>query len=207
MTECSFASDPAGCLKERDRRFKSTQPSHPWRNNTCENCKTGRAHAEVHIPPEPDEEETVPEKMTTKEKVFAAIQRRGAAGPTPIMQVAKASADQLKVIVGELEREGKIKSWPYRGRSGMTAIYTLPDAKDPRTPEMVKGEASKPEKKAAPAKKSSATPPIKTRAKSERPVPTQREPVADNAIARAIFDLEARRAKIDTAIQTLRALG
>jgi len=34
-----------------------------------------------------------------------------------------------------------------------------------------------------------------------------REPVADNVIGAAIADLEVRRAKIDTAIETLRALG
>jgi hypothetical protein len=38
-------------------------------------------------------------------------------------------------------------------------------------------------------------------------VPAPREPVVGNVFAAAISDLEARRAKIDAAIETLRALA
>jgi hypothetical protein len=147
----------------------------------------------------------MPEKMSKKEKVLGIITRRGAAGKTPLLQGSKASSDELRGIVAELEREGKIKSWPYRGRAGTMAIYTLPDAKDPRTKEMLEAKPpSKPEKKAAPAKIArAAVPPAK-------PSPSN----GSGSIAAVIADLERRRTaaldtveRIDTAIETLRALA
>ncbi len=143
----------------------------------------------------------MPEKMTMKDKVLGIIARRGAAGPTPLMQGSKATADALKVIVRELEQEGKIKSWPYRGRSGMTAIFTMPDAKDPRTKEML-------EAKPAPPAKCQRN--IKQRQTDVPPAPSNRS----GPFAAAIADLESRRTaalndvkKYDTAIETLRALA
>lgn len=145
----------------------------------------------------------MPERMTTKERVLGIITRRGPVGKTPLLQGSKAPSDELKVIVQELEKEGKIKLWPYRGRAGMLAIYTLPNAKDPRTKEMLETKPQAPEKRA----------------------PTTREPVVRNrqsaapsngsgAIATVIADLEAKRTaaldrveQIDTAIETLRALA
>jgi len=206
MIPCIFLANEnaQGCLAERERRFREHRPDiRPWEKNPCENCKTGRKRAEAHIPPEPDEEESMPEKMTTKEKVLAAIERRKSASPTILMQTCKASADQLRGIVAALEQEGKITPWPYRGRAGMTAIYTLPDAKDNRTEEMVAGEISKPEKKAPPTEQEKVR-----KAAIGAPRVINRSPVnGGNPFAAVIADLEARKKKIDIAIETLRALA
>ncbi len=139
----------------------------------------------------------MPEKMTTKERVLGIITRRGAVGKTPLLQGSKASSEELKVIVAELERDGKIKSWTYWGRAGTMALYTLPDAKDPRTKEMLEREA--PGNGGA------------------RPAPQPKKATGTagaSPFAAAIADLEARRSaalddvkKYDTAIETLRALA
>lgn len=215
---CIFLPDEneQGCLVERERRFREHRPDiRPWERNPCETCKPGRRRAEAHIPPEPDEEEEMPQKMTTKDRVLAAIQRRGTVAPTLLMQGTKASADQLKVIVRELEEAGKIKSWPYRTRQGMSAIYTPAGAPDPRTEEM--------REEKTPTPPSDATVPTKKPLSVNRKASTTREPVVRNrkevapsngAFAAVIAELEARRTKaldrveqIDTAIATLRALA
>lgn len=149
----------------------------------------------------------MPEKMTMKDKVLGIIARRGAAGPTPLMQGSKATADALKVIVRELEQEGRIKSWPYQSRSGQTAIYTLPDAKDPRTKEMLEAKLPKPEKKAAPAKAPATEPPSRRTPPVAAPAIKPALSYGSSPVASAITDLEFRRDKIDQAIAILRALS
>ena len=204
---CIFLPDEnvQGCLVERERRFREHRPDlRPWEKNPCESCKKGRSRAEAHIPPEPDQEDPLPKKMTTKEKVLALVQRRESASPTILMQVCHVSADELKAIVGELEGEGEIKSWPYRGRSGMTAIYTMPEAKDPRTKEMLDGKPSVAAKKPVKVK---AAPVALT---APRKVPAN----GSGSLASVIAELERRRTealdtveRIDTAIATLRSLA
>ncbi|MCL5884699.1 MAG: hypothetical protein M1377_05080 [Deltaproteobacteria bacterium] len=167
------------------------------------------------------------EKMTLSDKVLGIITRRGAAGKTPLLQGSKASSDELRVIVAELEREGKIKSWPYRGRAGTMVLYTLPDAKDPRTQEMIEAnthkagknvapsnDATVPSKKPRSVNRKSASPPIKSRAKaapSEDALPGPRKAAL---IAAAIALIEEKRIaaldvveKIDTVLAGLRAVA
>lgn len=143
----------------------------------------------------------MPVKMTMKEKVLGIITRRGATGKTPILQGSKASSDELKALLLELEKEGKIKAWPYRSRAGGAAVYTLPGAKDPRTKEMMEGARPAPEKKAARAMPAAST---------AKPAPKN----GSGPYASVIADLEAERAKaldrveqIDIAIATLKALA
>jgi len=152
----------------------------------------------------------VPNKMTPKERCLALLARNGSTSPSLMMQRCHISSEDLKAIVAE----GEIKAWPYRGiRQRMTVIYTLPDAKDPRTKEMLGGGVAKSEKKVAPAKATEKKP---ARATGE-PVVRNRKPTPSNgsgSIAAVIADLEARRAealdaaeKYDRAIDTLRALA
>jgi len=218
-TNCDLKFHPRVCVVTR-----ATRP-----RIECSNCPDGIENLRKHqtakgeperiaIPPAqfinqkpetitPPKETPVPEKMTTKERVSAGIQRRGSARPTILMQTCHVSADELKAVLGELEREGKIKSWPYRGRSGMTAVYTLPDAKDPRTPEMLAGDRTA-KKKAAAAVAGPAAIPV-PRDGSAPPAP--RKPAGNVAgllnIDEMIAFLEEKRAAIDTAIAGLRALA
>jgi hypothetical protein len=124
-----------------------------------------------------------------------------------MMQRCHISSEDLRVIVAA----GEIKSWPYRGiRQRMTAVYTLPDAKDPRTKEMIEAKPpSKPEKKAAPAK---AWPVAHSVPRDGGAKPAPRPPKAAVAVgsspfAAVIADLEHRRDVINNAIEGLRALA
>jgi hypothetical protein len=151
----------------------------------------------------PKKETPVPEKMTMESKVLGIITRRGATGKSPILQGSKASSEELKGIIAELARVGKIKVWEYRGRAGMMALYTLPDAKDPRTKEMIEGKPVASAKPATP-RVARATAPV------AKPAPSN----GGSPFASAIADLEARRSaaladvkKYDAAIETLRALA
>jgi hypothetical protein len=123
-----------------------------------------------------------------------------------MMQRCHIASEDLKVIVAA----GEIKVWPYRGsRQKMTSIYTLPDAKDPRTKEMLEGGVAKSEKKVAPAKP--ATPRV---ARATAPVAKTAPSNGGSPLTAAIADLEARRTialdqveKFDRALETLRALA
>ena len=191
MKDCIFlpAENAQGCLVERARRFREHRPDlRPWERNPCENCKTGTARAEAAGPPKEEEVEK-------KERVLATITRKQPCTSTPILQCCTAvKAADLHQLTKELAAEGKIKIWT----DGRKTIYTLPGAPDP---------FAGAEKKTAPAKKLSATPPSNSRAKSERPVSAPRKSAGNGAIVAVIADLEARRAKIDEAIETLRALA
>jgi hypothetical protein len=153
----------------------------------------------------PPKEAAVPNKMTPKERCLALLTRNGSASPSLMMQRCHIASEELKAIVAA----GEIKAWPYRGaRQRMTAIYTLPDAKDPRTKEMLEGMAAAKEKKAAVAP---ATPRV---ARATAPVVKPSPSNGSGSIAAAIADLERRRSaaldtveRINTAIETLRALA
>jgi hypothetical protein len=116
-----------------------------------------------------------------------------------MMQRCHIASEELKAIVAA----GEIKAWPYRMRTGMTAIYTLPGAKDPRTPEMVKGEApQKPEKRAAPTKKKVRTA-VRVASHIINPLPSN----GSGPFAAVIADLERRRDVINNVIEAMRALA
>jgi len=157
MTPCVFLPDEnaQGCLVERTRRFRAHRPDlRPWEKNPCENCKTGTARAEAAGPPK--EEEVA--KLEPKEHVLATITRKQPCVSTPILQNCPAvKAADLRELTKELAAEGKIKIWT----DGRKTIYTLPGAPDPF--------AGSAKKKAAPAKKSSATPPHQDACQIKRP--------------------------------------
>jgi hypothetical protein len=143
---CVFLPDEnaQSCLVERTRRFREHRPDlRPWEKNPCDNCKAGRDCAEAAGPPK-EEDVAKPEK---KERVLAMITRKAPCVSTPILQCCAVKADELHQIVKELAAEGQIKIWT----NGRKTIYTLPGATDP-----FQGSAGK---KAAPARKSPATPP------------------------------------------------
>lgn len=130
--------------------------------------------------------------VNPKEKILAAIQRKGPCVSTPILQCCSVKAEELHRYVKELESKGKIKTWV----DGKKTYYTVAGAQDPRG------------KKAAPPP---ATPPSKSRAKAKRKAPQSspgpRELVAGNTkdvLRAALEELEARRAVIDDAITKLK---
>jgi hypothetical protein len=160
----------------------------------------------------------MPNKMTPKERCLALLTRNGSASPSLMMQRCHVSAGELKGIVAELEQEGKIKAWPYRTRQGMTAIYTLPGAKDPRPPEvlMVKGEAPKPEKKAVPSNDATVASKrqrsvnqrqFDSSAPATAPVAKPSPSSGSGHFAAVIADLEMRCDAINRALEGLRALA
>lgn len=241
MAGCPFTRKPDLCARRqawttpapsdcrecdfRGRKATADDPAPPRGDTKRPIPATVRPKPETITPPK--EAPLKPEKMTTKDKVLGIITRRGAAGKTPLLQGSKASSDELKVIVGELEREGKVLSWPYRGRAGMMAIYTLPDAKDPRTPEMFTEKPLKPEKKKAPAKAPAPKASRRVNRRVNRSPRVFADPApkvlqtpgsrvvgpGDNQFAAVIADLEVRRStaldtveKIDVALAGLRAL-
>jgi hypothetical protein len=164
---------------------------------------TPRPKPETIAPPK---EAPVPNKMTPKERCLALLARNGSASPSLMMQRCHIASEELKAIVAGEE----FKAWPCRGgRSRMTTIYTLQDGKDPRTPEMLAGPTRKAKKK-APAAKAVLVAASVPRDGGAKPTPRPAKAAAtfgDTPLAAVIADLEARRAKIDTAIETLRALA
>lgn len=212
---CPFAAPgrQEACLSlQRQRTELMTRE---YDRNECYSCPMRRKRLEgaqeperIAVPPAqfnqktepiiPKKETPVAEKMDPKERVFAVIQKFGACVSTPILQrVTTVNAEQLREIAQDLVKEGRIEI----RQEGRKAIFAIPG-----TPAMSNGAtvAAKPPRR---VNRPSATPPSKTRAKSERPVPAPREPVVNNSFAAAIAGLEAQRAKIDTAIDALRALA
>lgn len=134
MNGCPYVNDPKTCIETRRTSFTGDE-YRPWLQSSCENCKAGKEH-EIAAARErrgkmADEkvlDRGMPKGNGLKEKVFQVIQRRRRCFATPIMQLTRATADQLREIAPALEKEGKIKIWPYRN----TAIYTLPGETDPR---------------------------------------------------------------------------
>jgi len=213
---CIFLPDEnsQGCLVERARRFREHRPDlRPWEKNPCDNCKTGRDRVEVAGPPK---EEDVA-KPDPKESILAAIARRQPCVSTPILQSVRVKAGDLHQFTKELAAEGKIKIWT----DGRKTIFTLPGTPNPFTgglgkkPAALSNDATVPSKKPRSVNRKSTSPPIKSRAKAERPMPSPRRPDSNgNAIAVAIAEIEARRTialdaveKIDAALTCLRALA
>jgi len=172
------------CAMRRKRLEGAQEPEHIAVPPAQFNSKTVPAKKEA----------AVPEKMEPKERVFAVIQKFGACVSTPILQrVPTVNAEQLREIVKELEEEKKIVI----AQDGRKTVYAIPGAAI-----------------SSPAKKSSATPPIKSRAKAERTVAAPRSAGGNGAFAAVITELEARRtaaldqvARFDTALEQLRALA
>lgn len=152
----------------------------------------------------PSEEASVIDDKA-RERVFSRISREKECSRSRLMNYCGVAKGELEEIASALLAEGKIKAWP----KGTGALYTLPDAKDPRTKEMVEGTRPAPKKKAPPAARAVPAAP-KAAAPTAKPAPKN----GSGAYASVISDLEAERTKvldrveqIDTAIATLRALA
>ena len=201
MAGCPLARKPDACA-----RRQSWTPM----SSDCRVCdfRGRKAEEEAKVetprkePPVANEttrpkEVNVSTKVTPKEKILAAIQRKGPCVSTPILQCCSVKAEELHRYVKELESEGKIKTWA----DGKKTFYTVAGAPDPRLSDGKKGKVAPP--------KSSATPPIKSRAN----VPPEKKKVIPrvatggnekDVIGAAIAGLERRRELIDRAIEGLR---
>jgi len=223
MTDrCGLDRHPKACVV--------TQLNHP--RPECRECATGKKNDGIVAAKmagestRPDPVETMPAKPETRwtgngairpkkeeakemsegkpanERVLSRILREKACGRSRLMNFSGVSSAELDVATRELEKEGKINSWA----NGRSCIYTPPGAPDPW--------AGK--RKVAPsndATKASETPqpanrrPIRARKPATPAKEKVAKPAAGNGVfAEAIADLEARRAKIDTAIAALREL-
>ena len=231
MAGCPFTRKPELCA--RRQAFATPAPS------DCRVCDFfGRkAVADVTDPPShvtkpplpetprskpepiPPKKEEVPQVRTDKEKILVRVQREKVVGKSKLMQYDRISSESIGREAEILQQEGKIKVWP--GKQKGSIILTLPDAPDPLPDRKAKGEAPTPSNDATvPSKpprrvnRKSTPLPIKSRAKTERPVPAPRKPGSNgNAIGFAIAELEARRtvaldqvAKIDAVLDSLRVL-
>ena len=159
------------------------------------------------IQPKKEEGGKVGDMKVANERVLSRILREKACGRTRLMTHCGVSSAELNTVARELEKEGKIKSWP----NGRSCFYTPPGAPDPW------GE----KKKVAPANDATKA--------SEKPSHVNRKPAprkplakvlsatgktvvddklpADGAYAEVIKGLEAKRQNIDNAIEALKALG
>jgi len=143
---CIFLPEESaqGCLVERARRFRAHRPDlRPWEKNPCENCKTGTARAEAAGPPK--EEETV-DQAKVKENVLRVLERKGpmTISILKLFSAAKESKEDFRAAVDALAGEGKVVTTA-GAREGSLSV-ALPGAEK--------------KEKAAPAKKTSTTPPL-----------------------------------------------
>lgn len=224
---CPFAAPgrQEGCLslqKQRDALM-----TREYDRNECYSCPMRRKRLEgaqeperIAIPPaqfnktepiQPKKEGEV-DQAKMKENILRVLGRKGGmtVSSLKLFAAAKESKEDFRAAVDALAHEGKIKT-KQGAREGSLSV-ALPGSPDPRPAGAVKkvaptNDATKAPKTPRAVNRTSATPPSNSRAKSERPVLAPREPVANNSFAAVIADLETRRAKIDTAIETLRALA
>ena len=133
------------------------------------------------------------------ERVLSRILREKVVTRSRLTQFSHVSGAELGAVAKELEKEGKIKTWP-KGRS---CFYTPPGAPDPWGAK----------KKAAPIKSDGDPRPAAPRKPRAKPLSATGKDVvddklpADGAHAEVIKNLEAKRQNIDNAIAALKALG
>ncbi|MBE0568921.1 MAG: hypothetical protein IH577_04520 [Deltaproteobacteria bacterium] len=129
-----------------------------------------------------------------KDRVLETITRRQPCASGPLLQNLKICAEELKPFLGELEKEGKITTWT-KGRAVRFTLKGAPNpfpASDSPSKNEEKPEARKPE-----------TPKARKPAAPRAAAPSH----GDSSILAAIAELEAKRSKIDAAIEVLRALA
>ncbi len=223
MPRCDLLTHVKAC-QEMYRRAAG-RPGHP-----CNGCKTGRARTEdVTNPPSGDTKPAVPETIPPKKEAVVAtkgkeailrrIENEKICNRGRLTCFCSVTAAELDAAVKELETEGKIKSWEKK----RGCLYTLPGAPDPRigNPPTLSNDATIPSKRQRIVNRRQtdasipSSPPIKSRAKKERPMPApHRFESNGNAVAAAIAEIEARRAvaldqvaRFDNALEQLRALS
>ena len=175
----------------------------------CKDCKEGERNVGKAATPDPRGNETIQRKKeevgkvgdmkVANERVLSRILREKACGRTRLMTHCGVSSAELNTVARELEKEGKIKSWP----NGRSCFYTPPGAPDPWGAK----------KKAAPIKSDGDPRPAAPRKPRAKPLSATGKDVvddklpADGAHAEVIKNLEAKRQNIDNAIAALKALG
>lgn len=216
MAGCPFTRTPEPCA--RRQAFTTPAPS------DCRACdffgrKGVAGETDPPLPETPrSKPEPIPPKKETpvatkgKDAILRRIENEKICGRGRLTRFCSVTAAELDTAVKELEAEGKIKSWEKK----RGCLYTLPDAPDPRVgnPPTTLSDATVPSKPPRRVNRKSTSPPIKSRAKTERPVPATRRPGSNgNAIGSAIAELEARRTvaldqveKIDAVLDSLRVL-
>lgn len=143
---------------------------------------------------QPKKEEKV---ATAKERILSRILREGKCNRGRLANYCAVSSEEMTTATAELEKEGKIKSWP----NGRSCFYTPPGAADPWTDKGVavqKKTASAAPRAIAPARKLPGKVPPKNGG--------GRTGSAVDPLAAVLADLEARRQNIDNAIAALKAL-
>jgi DNA-binding MarR family transcriptional regulator len=214
LSNCDLQRHPKSCV--------ITQLNYP--RTECRDCATGKKNdgivaakmAEESQRPIP--RETIQQKKeevgkvgdlkAAEARVLTRILREKACSRSRLTQFSHVSGAELDAVAKELEKEGKIKTWP-KGRS---CFYTPPDAPDPWGGAKKKAAPSNDATKASekPSHVNRKPTPRKPRAK---PLSTTGKKVvddnlpADGAYAEIIKDLKAKRQNIDNVITALEALG
>ncbi|HQT97980.1 MAG TPA: hypothetical protein PK416_08900 [Thermodesulfobacteriota bacterium] len=129
-----------------------------------------------------------------KDVIFQRIEKEKRCTKSRLMNFCGATADQVASATKILETEGKIKVWP--GIRAGAVIYTLPGIPKnfEETPVKALNDATIPSKPSRRVNRTSTTPPIKTRAKSEKPKPAEARPspAGEGPPYKSLFEVDLR---------------
>ena len=130
------------------------------------------------------------EKANPKERVLARILREKVCNRGRLTCFCGVTAQELDVAAKALESEGKIKVWP----NGRSCFFTPPDASDPRPAKNGKKAAPAAAPRASSGPQPAATPPINTRAKSQKlkSAEGRTSPAGEIPAHRSLFEVDLR---------------
>jgi ribosomal protein S25 len=204
-------------LERFPRQCAITQQQHP--RPECKDCKAGEKNVAKAATPVSRENVTIRTKKeeggkvgdmkAANERVLSRILREKVVTRSRLTQFSHVSGARLNAVAQELEKEGKIKSWP----NGRSCFYTPPGAPDPwgeKKKVAPANDATKASEKSQPVNRKPV--PRKPRAKPLSATDSNRQQPAETGNGAGPYEpiiagLEAQRQKIDNAIAALKALA